>query len=68
MREVTGKENIEWYAAWKVRDLLPVKKVPEKEMWRVGLLTSLLGLWTEKYMMVQDSKHICGMIDSLCST
>ena len=26
LREVTGKENIEWYASWKVRDLLPVKK------------------------------------------
>ena len=68
LREVTGRENVEWFASWKVRDFLPVRRVPEKEMWRVGLLNSLLGLWSEKYLMVQDSKRICAMIDSLCST
>ena len=68
LREVTGKQDIEWYASWRVRDSLPVKQVPEKEMWRVGLLNNLLGLWTEKYLLVQDSKRICAMIDSLCST
>ena len=68
LREVTGKDNIEWFASFRVREYLPVKKVPEKEMWRVGLLYSLLGLWSEKYMMVQDSKRICAMIDSLCNT
>ena len=68
LREVTGKDNIEWFASFRVREYLVVKKVPEKEMWRVGLLNSLLGLWSEKYMMVQDSKCICAMIDSLCST
>ena len=43
LRELTGKENIEWYASRRVRDSLPVLKIPEKEMWRVGLLNNLLG-------------------------
>ena len=61
-------ENAEWYSSWRVRDSLPVQKIPEKEMWRVGLLNTLLGMKTEQFMMVQDSKRICAMIDSLCST
>ena len=68
LREVTGMDNIEKYSSWRIRDSLPVQKVPEQEMWRVGLLNSLLGLRSEQYMMVQDSKRICAMIDSLCST
>ena len=68
LREVSGRDNIEWFASWKVRDCLPGKKVPEKKMWRVGLINSLLGLWSEKYLMVQDSKRICAMIDSMRST
>ena len=68
LREVTGMVNVEWYSSWRVRDSLPVQKVPEKERWRLGLLSSLLGMQSEKYMMVQDSKRICAMIDSLCNT
>ena len=33
LREVNGKKNIEWYASWRVRGFLPVKKVPEKASW-----------------------------------
>ena len=60
--------KVEWYSSWRVRDSLPVQKVPEKERWRLGLLNSLLGMQTEKYLMVQHSKRICAMIDSLCNT
>ena len=68
LREVTKMDNVESYSSWRVRESLPVQKVPEKEMWRVGLLTSLMGLRSEKYKMVQDTKSICAMLDSLCST
>ena len=68
LRELTGMVNVEWYSSWRVRDSLPVQKVPEKERWRLGLLSSLLGMQSEKYIMVQDSKRICAMIDSLCNT
>ena len=61
-------ENAEKYSSWRVRESLPVQKVPEKEMWRVGLLTHLLSLRSEKYKLVQDMKSISAMIDSLCST
>ena len=68
LREVTTMDNAEYYSSWRVRDSLPVQKVPEKEMWRVGLLSHLLSLRSEKYKLVQDMKSICAMIDSLCST
>jgi hypothetical protein len=64
MREVTGMANAEWYSSWPVMDSLPVQKVPEKERWRVRLLNSLLRMQSEKYLMVQDYKRICAMIDS----
>jgi hypothetical protein len=47
---------------------LPVKQVPEAEKWRLGLLDNLMTMKKERYLMVQDSKAICAMIDSLCST
>jgi hypothetical protein len=68
LREVTKTDSAENYSSWRVRDSLPVQNVPEKEMWRIGLLNSLMGLRSEKYKMVQDTKSICAMIDSLCST
>ena len=68
LKEVTKLENVEKYSSWRIRDALPVKKVPEKEMWRIGLMISLLDMRCEKYMMVQDTKRICAMMDSLCST
>ena len=68
LREATEMENAEWYSSWRVRDSLPVQKIPQKEMWWVGLLNTLLLKKTEQFMMVQDTKCICAIIDSLCST
>ena len=68
LREVTGMDNAEYYTSWKIRETLPIKKVPECEHWRLGLLTSLLGMRCEKNLQVQDNKTICAMLDSLCST
>ena len=68
LRQATKMENAEWYSSWRVRDSLPVQKIPQKEMWRVGLLNTLLDMRAEQFMMVQDSKRICAMLDSLCST
>ena len=63
MRTVTRLEQVEHFCSWRIRDALPVQQVPEKEVWRVGLLTSLMGLRSEKYQMVSDIKHICAMMD-----
>ena len=68
LREISKLEKVEQYSAWRVKESLPVKKVPEKEKWRLGLLNTLLGMKSERFMEVQDSKRICAMIDSLCST
>ena len=67
-KKVTGLQQVEHYSSWRVRDALPVKQVPEKEVWRVGLLVSLMNMGAEKYHFVQDTKRIRAMIDSLCST
>ena len=61
MREISNLDTV-------FTTLHGVKKVPEKEKWRLGLLNTLMGMQSERFRMVQDSKRICAMIDSLCST
>ena len=68
LREATKVEHVEEYSSWRVRSLLPLKTVPENEMWRLGLMSTLMVAKSEKFMMVQDNKRICAMLDSLCST
>ena len=58
----------ELYSSHRVRAALPVKEVPELEKWRLGLMTNLFKLKNERYLRVEDSKSICAMLDSLCST
>ena len=68
LEKLTGLNRPQFYSTLRVRAALPVKVVPENEAWRLGLLDKLLLLKREKYLGVQDSKRICAMIDSLCST
>ena len=68
LRQMTGLQQVEKYASWRVKDALGRKEVPENEMWRLGLLTNLLSMKMDKFTKVQDSKQLCAMIDSLCST
>ena len=68
LSEITTLDQVEWLSSWRVRYSLPSQRVPEQEMWRLGLLESLLGLRSEKYNLVQDTRTVCAMIDSLCST
>ena len=68
LRTTTKLDKIEDYSSWRVKAALSVEKVPERELWRLGLLSSLLNMKTEKNLKVQDSKQICSMIDSLCNT
>jgi hypothetical protein len=60
-------EQAKWYSPCQVREMLPVKSVPDNEKWRFGLLTHLMRLRQNKYLEVQDRKHICSMLDILCS-
>ena len=68
LREKTQLDKVEEYSSWRVRNTLPSHNVPEKKRWRLGLMENLFAMRSEKHMMVQDSKRICAMIDSLSST
>ena len=65
---MTNFPQPQFYSAPIVRLALPVKQVPESEKWRLGLLTSLMKVQREKQSRVEDTKHICGMIESLCNS
>ena len=68
LRNMTGLSQPHRYSAFKIKASLPVKSVPEKEKWRLGLLSSLFKVRSEMYLRVEDTKSICAMIDSLCAT
>ena len=64
----TKLKNPEFCSSWKVRDALPVQNVPEKETWRLGMLSTLMKIKREKCLEVENMQHICAMLDSLAST
>ena len=68
LQKMTGLSQPQFYSSIRIKMALPVKEVPEAEQWRLGLLDSLLKMKQERYLRVEDSKAICAMIDSLCST
>ena len=68
LQKMTRLEQPQYFSSHKIKSLLPVKMVPEAEQWRLGLMDKLLKLKKEKYLDVKDSKAICAMFDSLCST
>ena len=68
LSQMTGLNKPEFMTSARIRMALPVRNVPDGEKWRLGLIASLMKLKTEKYHQVEDSKHICAMMDSLCST
>ena len=52
----------------QLKSALPVKEVPEAELWRLGLLDSLLALRAEKQDDSESMKRTVAMLASLCST
>ena len=68
LRSITSLNQPELYCAARIRTALPVQEVPEKEQWRLGLISTLMVVRSEKHLRVEDSKSICAMLDSLCST
>ena len=63
-RTETKLKNPEFCSSWKVRDALPVQNVPEKETWRLGMLSTLMKIKRETYLEVENILHICAMLDS----
>ena len=52
----------------KVKMALPVREVPEKEVWRLGLLDSLLKKRGVLVREGKDTKTVVAMLSSLCTT
>ena len=68
IRRLTSDPRAEDLTSWKIREKLPVQDIPDRECWRLGLMSVLLKGKCEKYQEVQDNKRISDMLDSLCST
>ena len=68
LRQVTGLSQPQLLSNYRVKASLPVKEVPEKEVWRLGLLASLLKVRVEKYSRAEDTSNISAMIQSICTT
>ena len=56
------------FSSYRIKSALPVKMVPESEMWRINFLTKLIQIRDDKYTCVENSQSLCSMIDSLCNT
>ena len=68
IERLSGLPQPEKYSSHRVRAALPVREVPEHEKWRLGLMTNLFKLKSERFLRVEDTKSIFAMWDSLCST
>ena len=53
IRHLTGLQSAELYAPFRVRLALPTKKVPDSEVWRLGLLSSLFKVRFESLQLPQ---------------
>ena len=72
IRYINQKTNVDILstAHWKVKQLLPVQTVPQKELYRISLLNVLLEAKFMKDLssLNLDVKECKAMIDSLCKT
>ena len=67
IREVTKLSPWSFSPA-RIKAALPSLDVPDKEKWRLGLLSSLLKMRKERYFNSEETKQMDGMIDSLCNS
>ena len=68
IRNLTNLSEAEYFSRHRILMDLPVKTVPQSEVWRLRLLESCMSLKVELDKRVQDTEQICAMISSLCST
>ena len=67
VKSVSGLSPLK-YGWARFRSALPSQAVPQEQMWRLGLLSSLLSLRKEKYRSQEDTNRVESMIVSLCTT
>ena len=68
LERLTNLDMPQSYSAMRVRNALPTKEVPDKEKWRLGLISGLMKAKSEKFRRLEDTQHICAMLDSLATT
>ena len=56
------------YGGARFWSAIPSQAVPQEQMWRLGLLSSLLSLHKEKYTSQEDTNRMEFMIVSICTT
>ena len=56
------------YSAAIIKRRLPSKQVPDDQKWRLGLITKLMEMRNQEYLLAEDSTRLSAWIDSLCST
>ena len=56
------------FSSQSIKIQLPVKKVPDNQKWRLGLMANLMEIREDKFVNAEDASRICAMLDSLCST
>ena len=56
------------FTTWRIKEALPIKTIPEKEVWRLGLLDKLTEIKKERNVTLENSESITAMLHSLCNS
>jgi hypothetical protein len=67
LKKLTDRDPAE-DSVQEIRHALPVREVPEREEWRLGLLDQLMVLRSERLKGGMDIKGVISQISSLCTT
>ena len=67
IEELTGLK-LRYHTGAQIKAALPVMEVPEKEKWRLGLLSVLFEQRKSQYENQENLEFTNGLLNSLCST
>ena len=67
IEELTGLK-LRYHTGAQIKAALPVMEVPEKEKWRLGLLSVLFDQRKSQYENQENLEFTNGLLNSLCST
>ena len=57
MRGITSMDQADLYFSWRIREMLSVKQVPQGELRRLGLMTTLLEMKSDKHREVRAGQQ-----------
>ena len=67
LRALTGLDPVK-VGSQEIKDALPIKEVPQKESWRLGLLDALMKERSDSERKGISIKRLVALISSLCAT